>query len=149
MLQLLLLLVTTSLLHGYAPPEAEGTWPAQPSSNAPEDFVFTLADIVAHQMMKESEVQLEAFASTKNSLILTNEKLTDEQVESKLYWVSMGYPIFTRVDEPVQDDYDYLTEDGRASESSPPLFRFADDVIYAYVETLTEQQRSTINVYTS
>ena len=143
MLQVLLLLVTTSHVLGYAPQEAEGTWP-QPSSYMPEDFVFTLPDIVTHQMMKGSEVQLEAFPSTRNSLIMTNKQLTDEQVQSKLHWVSVGYPMFTRVDEPIQDDYDYLTEDRRAAESSPPLFRFADDVIYAYIETLTEQQRSTI-----
>ena len=50
----------------------------QPETIGTGNFVFTLADIIAVQKINGFDVQLDAFGSKENSLILADKNITQE-----------------------------------------------------------------------
>ena len=84
------------------------------------DFVFTLPDLVVeHDLNKIEKTQLEAFKTKANSLILEGNK-SDKY--GQLHWVSLGHPTLIAF----QSEW----------------FHFNDLGFYAFVEMLTEEQKS-------
>jgi hypothetical protein len=115
------------------------------------DFVFDLPDVVAPYKSAWGEIQLEAYRARENSGILNSADPKSKQ--SRLYWVSLGYPTFIK-SESVGEEEDYdgnlesREENGGGTDpkqkeidNKTKLFHFMPEVLYAYVETLTQQQR--------
>ena len=88
------------------------------------DVVFSLQDLVIEPFINNVEkVQLEAYKTKKNDLILSQKK-SDEY--DQLHWTSIGYPTLTV----------------KKSSSGSSLFHFTNDGFFTHVEMLTENQKS-------
>jgi hypothetical protein len=131
------------------PTEPAGAQRTDSLSAGDNDFVFDLPDVVVPYKSTWGEIQLEAYRARENSAILNSGD--PQSKRSRLYWVSVGYPSFIKSESVDEEDYvdagELADENGSSHEKKTQgpdekkLFHFLPDVVYGYVETLTNQQR--------